>query len=139
MFIFFIIYSVWNIFPFSIKTSRNTTLSSIIIHPLCSNVNWNYLWINRKKLLSLLEHTPERQPHHSKRQARRRGDTRAYQWSHHGIRHFHWEYAQHRANADGEGVLNAKLNKNVVPYRTFTTSVFDKGQQSFVQFLFSFH
>ena len=29
--------------------------------------------------------------------------------------------------------------KKVVPYGTFTTSVFDKGQQFFVQFLFSFH
>ena len=41
-----------------------------------------------------------------------------------------------RANADGKGVLSAKLNKNVVPYRMFTTSVFDKGQQSFVRVLF---
>ena len=28
--------------------------------------------------------------------------------------------------------------KKVVPYRTFTTSVFDKGQQSFVRNLFDF-
>jgi hypothetical protein len=30
------------------------------------------------------------------------------------------------------------LNRNVVPYGTFTMSVFNKGQQSFVRFLCSF-
>ena len=45
----------------------------------------------------------------------------------------------HGANADGADILKAKFNKNVVPYGTFTTSVLGKGQQSFVQFLFSFH
>jgi hypothetical protein len=39
----------------------------------------------------------------------------------------------HGANAPGEGILKAKLNKNVVPYRTLTTSEFDEGQQSFVR------
>ena len=45
----------------------------------------------------------------------------------------------HGRDADGADILKAKFNKNVVPYRTLTTGEFDEGQQSFVQFLFSFH
>jgi hypothetical protein len=42
------------------------------------------------------------------------------------------------ATAGAKGVITAKFNKNVVPYRTFTTSVFDKGQQSFARFYVHF-
>ena len=36
-----------------------------------------------------------------------------------------------RANAHGEGILKTKSNKNVVPYRTLTTSDFGEGQHTF--------
>ena len=42
------------------------------------------------------------------------------------------------ADALGQGILKTKLNKNVVPYVTHQTSVFDKGQLSFVRKLLNF-
>ena len=91
-----------------------------------------------KKLLSLLDHTRVGLADHPERQARRCCDACYGGKSDGRLRHIHREYVKCRTNADGEGVLKAKLNKKVVPYRIFTTSVFDKGQQSFVRNLFDF-
>ena len=85
-----------------------------------------------------MTHTPERLPHHSKRQACGSCDPRPHQRSHHGLRNIYREYARRRSNAHGEGILTAKLNKKVVPYVTHPTSVFDKGQQSFVRKILNF-
>ena len=38
----------------------------------------------------------------------------------------------HGSNADGKGIVTQNSIKKVVPYGAFTTSVFNKGQQSFV-------
>ena len=43
-----------------------------------------------------------------------------------------------RTNTRGADALKTKLNKNVVPYRTLTTSEFDEGQQSFVRKILNF-
>ena len=48
-----------------------------------------------------------------KRQARRSGYARDDKRSHHGIWNFHRKYAKRGRNADGKGVLNAKLNKKL--------------------------
>ena len=84
-------------------------------------------------MLSPIDNNGEWLAHHSKRQARRSCNPRAHKRSHCGIRHFHQKHVKRRANADGEGILSARLNKNVVPYGTFTMSVLGKGQQSFVR------
>ena len=59
-------------------------------------------------LLSFIDHTSVGLAHHSERKARRHGDTRAHQRSHHGIWDIHRKYARRRANAHGEGVLTVK-------------------------------
>ena len=64
--------------------------------------------------MSLLEHTRERQPNHSERQARRSCNARADQRSHHGVWNFYRKHAERRANAHGKGIVTAKFNKNVV-------------------------
>ena len=68
---------------------------------------------NCKNVLSFLDHTPERQSHHPKRQARRSGDTRADQRSANGIWDIHQKYAERRKYPHGKSVVNAKLNKKL--------------------------
>ena len=71
--------------------------------------------------MSFTHHTPVGQPDHSEWQARGRGDARADQRSHVGLRHLRREYAGQYAAA-GEvknakcRMQNAKLNKKHCPY-----------------------
>ena len=93
---------------------------------------------NCKKLLSFIDHTREWLADYPRRQARRSRHPRPRSESDRGVWHFHRKYAECGADAYSEGGVKKKSNKNVVPYRTFTTSVFDKGQQFFVRKILNF-
>ena len=89
--------------------------------------------------MSLLDHTRVGQPDHPERQAPRSGYPCLSSKSDRGVWDFYKKHAVGGTKSvTAKGIVKAKLNKNVVPYRTLTTSEFDEGQQSFVRNLFDF-
>ena len=65
--------------------------------------------------MSLLDRTRVGQPDHSGRQAGRCGHTRADLRPRPWVRDIYRKYVECRKYSHGEGIINAELNKNVVP------------------------
>lgn len=74
-------------------------------------------------LLPPIDNTCERFAHYSKRKARWYGNIRFCARSHPGVCGICGEYVKRCKYFHGEGILNAKLNKKVVPNVAHQTSV----------------